>query len=36
MTRTKYVASPKGPFVLFSMGLDGYGGECELWDLPGL
>lgn len=34
MTRTKYVASPKGPFVLFSMGLPGFEGEYDLWNLP--
>ena len=35
MKKMQYVATPEKPFVLFSMGLDGYEGESELWDLSG-
>jgi hypothetical protein len=34
MTKMKYVIPPSRPFVLFSMGLDGYEGESELWNVP--
>jgi hypothetical protein len=34
MGKPQYIATPNGPFVLFSMGLDGYEGECDLWNLP--
>lgn len=34
MTTPEYISLPRRPFVLFSMGLDGYEGECDLWDLP--
>jgi len=34
MEKLSYITAPKGPFVLFSMGLDGYEGEYDLWNLP--
>lgn len=34
MANVKYICCPKKPFVLFSMGLSGYEGECSLWKLP--
>jgi hypothetical protein len=34
MAKPAYVPTPKPPFVLFSMGLDGFTGECDLWDVP--
>ncbi len=29
MTKSEFIASPNGPFVLFSMGLRGFEGECD-------
>jgi hypothetical protein len=35
MAKTEYITVPEGrSFVLFSMGLDGHNGDCELWDVP--
>jgi hypothetical protein len=34
MTKQEYIPTPKGPFVLFSMGLDGYEGERKMWNVP--
>lgn len=34
MTKSAHLAIPQHPFVLFSMGLGGYEGECDLWSLP--
>ena len=34
MTKPEFIPRPKGPFVLFSMGLDGYEGEYKMWNAP--
>jgi hypothetical protein len=34
MAKARYVCCPRKPFLLFSMGLGGYGGECNLWNVP--
>jgi hypothetical protein len=34
MSKSQLIDSPKGPFVLFSMGLHGYEGERDLWNVP--